>query len=128
ANKSLRKTEDPRLADIKLPPGFHISIYADNVDNARSLALGDKGTVFVGNRKGNKVYALQDKNKDGIAEEKYVIADNMNTPNGVAFFRGALYIAEIDKIWRIDNIEDQLSQPPKPVLVTDKYPDKKHHG
>jgi glucose/arabinose dehydrogenase len=127
-NKALTKTEDPRLQDIKLPAGFHISIYADNVNNARSMALGTRGTVFVGNRDGDKVYALVDADKDGVAEKKLVIAEGMDTPNGVAFQDGALYIAEVGKIWRIDNVEENLQAPPKPVLVTDKYPTSKHHG
>ena len=126
-NKALQKTEDPRLSDIKLPKGFHISIFAE-VDNARSLALGDKGTVFVGNRSGKNVYALRDEDGDGVAEKKYTVAENRNTPNGVAFHNGALYIAEIDKVWRIDNIESSLDAPGKPVLVTDQYPSDKHHG
>jgi glucose/arabinose dehydrogenase len=127
-NKSLKKIEDPRLADIKLPPGFQISIYADNVDNARSLALGANGTVFVGNRQGDKVFALTDENNDGVADKKYTIASGMDMPNGVAFRNGALYVAEVSKIWRYDNIEANLANPPKPVLVSDNFPDKKHHG
>lgn len=127
-NKVLQKTEDPRLNDIKLPPGFHISLFADTIDNARSLALGDKGTVFVGNRDGDKVYALVDENNNGTADKKYILAKGLNMPNGVAFHKGALYVAEVNKIWRLDNIEDQLANPPQPVLVSDNYPSDKHHG
>lgn len=127
-NKALHKVEDPRLADIKLPAGFHISIFADNVDNARSLAMGDKGTIFVGNRQGDKVYALVDKDADGVADERYTIASGMNMPNGVAFRQGALYVAEVNKIWRFDNIEANLAHPPKPVLVSDNFPGDAHHG
>jgi glucose/arabinose dehydrogenase len=127
-NKALQKTDDPRLQDIKLKPGFHINIFADNVDNARSMTMGANGTIFVGNRQGKKVYALVDADNDGVAEKQYVVADNMNTPNGVAFKDGSLYIAEISKIWRLDNIEASLANPPKPVLVTDKYPTDKAHG
>lgn len=127
-NKALTKTEDPRLQDIKLPQGFRISIFADNVDNARSMTLGEKGTVFVGNRSGKNVYALIDADKDGVAEKKYTVAEGMDTPNGVAFHDGSLYIAEVSKIWRIDNVEANLQTPSKPVLVTDKYPTDEHHG
>lgn len=49
-------------------------------------------------------------------------------PNGVAFRQGSLYVAEVDKIWRYDNIEKLLTSPNKPVLITDQYPDKSHHG
>lgn len=127
-NKALKKVEDPRLADIKLPPGFKISLFAKDVDNARSLALGDNGTVFVGNRASESVYALVDSDGDGQAETKHTLISGMNTPNGVAFHNGALYVAQIDKIWRLDNIEANLATPPKPVLVYDSLPDKSHHG
>ncbi|HEY0677073.1 MAG TPA: sorbosone dehydrogenase family protein [Chitinophagaceae bacterium] len=128
-NKALEKApEDPRLNEIKLPDGFRIGLFAKDVDNARSLAVSDKGTVFVGNRKGNSVYALVDANNDGYAEKKYVIASGMNMPNGVALHNGSLYIAEVDKIWRMDNIEANLENPPKPVLVNDSFPSEKHHG
>lgn len=127
-NKALQKADDPRLNDIKLPAGFHISLFADTIDDARSLALGDKGTVFVGNRSGDKVYALVDENSDGIADKKYILAKGMNMPNGVAFHKGALYVAEVNKVWRFDNIENSLSNPPQPVLVSDNYPSDKHHG
>lgn len=127
-NKALEKTTDPRLKDIKLPEGFSISIYADNVDNARSLALGAKGTVFVGNRSGNKVYALVDEDNNGQAEKRYTIAEGLNMPNGVAYHNGALYVAEVNKIWRFDDIEASLANPPEPVLVSDTFPSDKHHG
>jgi glucose/arabinose dehydrogenase len=127
-NKALNKTSDPRLADIKLPQGFSISIYADNIDNARSMTLGDKGTVFVGNRDGNKVYALVDADNNGQAEKKYTIAEGLNMPNGVAFRNGSLYVAEVSKVWRFDNIESSLANPPKPVLMSDNFPSDKSHG
>ncbi|MES2702153.1 MAG: sorbosone dehydrogenase family protein [Bacteroidota bacterium] len=127
-NKALQKRDNPNLAGIKLPPGFHISIFADSVHNARSLAMGDRGTIFVGNRSGNKVYALVDADNDGYAEKKYTLARGMNMPNGVAFYKGALYIAELDKVWRLDDIENHLADPPKPVLVSNNFPDKEHHG
>lgn len=127
-NKSLKKTEYPLANEIRLPSGYHISLFADTIQNARSLVLGDKGTVFVGNRDGNKVYALVDANGDGRADEKYIIASKLNMPNGVAFYKGALYVAEVDKIWRYDAIEDHLKNPPSPVLIFDSLPHDKHHG
>jgi len=122
------QTTDSKLALIKLPPGFHISYFAKNVPGARSLAMGAKGTIFVSNRDLDKVYALVDENNDGVADKQYVIAKGMNTPNGIAFHNGSLFIAEVSKIWRIDNIEQNLADPPKPVLVYDKFPTDAHHG
>lgn len=126
-NRPLTYEEEPLLGDIKLPLGFKIEIFA-KVNNARSLALGNKGTVFVSNRNGKKVYALLDADKDGKAEKQYVLMDGLEMPNGVAFKNGALYVAEVSRIWRLDDIEEHLANPPKPVLVYDELPKDKHHG
>lgn len=116
------------LAKIKLPAGFHIEIFASNVKNARSLALAPSGTVFVGTREAGNVYAITDANQDYKADQVIVLARGLDMPNGVAFRQGSLYVAEVDKIWRYDNIEKLLTSPNKPVLITDQYPDKSHHG
>jgi glucose/arabinose dehydrogenase len=116
----------PPIERLRLPPGFKVEVYAGKVANARSLALGDKGTVFVGTRS-DSVYALVDSNGDGKAEV-ITIAEGLNAPNGVAFRDGALYVAEISRILRFDNIEANLKRPPKPVVVYDKLPRDGHHG
>ncbi len=115
------------LDKIILPQGFSISLYAE-VPNARSMCWGANETLFVGNRNGDKVFAVKDDNNDGKADRVITIASGLNTPNGVAFRKGSLYVAEINRILRFDNIEDNLANPPKPVVVTDKFPDKTHHG
>jgi glucose/arabinose dehydrogenase len=115
------------LSDLKLPPGFKISVFAE-VSNARSLCWGAKGTLFVGNRSEDKVYAVVDENKDGVADKIYVIAKGLNSPNGVAFKDGNLYVAEISRIIRFDDIENKLSNPPAYKIINDSYPDKEHHG
>ncbi len=114
------------LETIKLPPGFEISIFAENVKNARSMTLGDKGTLFVGTQSEGKVYAIQ---HDGTKAQRVItIASGMNVPNGVAFQNGALYVAEVNRVLRYDNIEANLEQSPKPVVVNDQFPSEKYHG
>lgn len=115
------------LDKIQLPPGFSISVYAE-VPNARSMCRGAKGTLFVGNRQKDKVYAVVDENKDGRADKVYVIDQGLNMPNGVAFRKGSLYVAEVNRILRYDDIENRLGNPPEPVVVNDKLPTDKHHG
>ena len=114
------------IETIKLPPGFEISVFAENVQNARSMTLGDKGTLFVGTRSAGKVYAIKHDGKR--AQQIITIASGMNMPNGVAFRQGALYVAEVNRIWRYDNIEANLANPPKASLVTDKLPSDRPHG
>ncbi len=115
------------LEKIKLPAGFKIAVYAE-VDNARSMVITPKGTIFVGNREGDKVYAIVDKDGDFKAEEVIVIASGLNMPCGVAFRDGSLYVAEVNRILRYDNIEANLKTPPQAVVVSDKFPSDKHHG
>lgn len=116
-----------QLDQLTLPQGFSISIFAE-VPKARSMCWGTKGTLFIGNRDGKEVYAAVDKDEDGKAETLYTIASGLNTPNGVAFKDGNLYVAEINRILRFDNIEDQLANPPAYKVIYDKFPDKTHHG
>lgn len=123
----LNSLEGLSLGDIKLPDGFEIDVYA-RVNNARSLALSPNGTLFVSNRGGDKVYALRDTDGDWKADEKYVIASGLRMPNGIAFRDGSLYVAEVSKLWRFDDIEANLASPPKPVKIYDDYPTDKHHG
>jgi len=115
------------LKQLQLPPGFKISVFADNLPTARSLALGDDGVVFVGTRDG-AVYAVQDKDGDGVAEQRYPLAEKLFMPNGVAYKDGALYVIAVNRLLRYDNISKQLNKPPQPVVVYDKFPSEKHHG
>jgi len=116
------------LENLKISPGFIVSVFADNVPSARQMTMGDKGTIFVGTRVGGKVYAVVDQNKDYVADKVYEIAAGLNFPNGVAFRDGSLYIAEIHRIIRLDNIEDSLKSPPQPVVVSDRLPSDRWHG
>ena len=115
------------LNNIKLPAGFSIEAFAE-VENARSMAMSPSGTLFVGNRNDDKVYAIKDTNGDFKADKKWVIASGLNMPNGVAFKDGDLYIAEVSKISKFSGIESKLDNPGKPVTVYDKYPSEAHHG
>jgi glucose/arabinose dehydrogenase len=112
-------------AKLKVPAGFNIEVYAAGMANARSLAEGDKGTVFVGSRLVDKVYAVV--NKDGKRSVK-VLASGLYRPNGVAFKNGTLYIAELSKVSKIDKVEDVIDSPPQPTMIYDNLPKDEAHG
>src|SRR5690242_1489453 len=126
-----RRPDTVPLDKIKLPPGFSISVYASGVRNAREMALGSNGTLFVGSREAGNVYAVVDRNKDNRAGDvnKAVIkiASGLKMPSGVAFRDGALYVAEISRVIRFDGIESNLQNPPKPVVVNANFPTETHH-
>jgi glucose/arabinose dehydrogenase len=113
------------LADLKLPKGFKIEVYASGIPDARSIRIGDKGTVFVSNRVRDKVYAIVD--RDGKRDIK-VIASGLDRPNGLAFKDGTLYIAEGTRVSKLEKIEDNLDNPPKPVVIYSDFPNHQSHG
>jgi glucose/arabinose dehydrogenase len=115
-----------KLDAIQLPQGFKISVYAE-VPDARSLCVSPNGTVFVGTRN-DKVFAIPDKNNDGYADSVYQIASGLHSSNGVAFKDGSLFIGASSTIYRMDSIESNLANPPKPVAVYDQFPSDAHHG
>jgi len=117
---------EPALEQLQLPPGFRIALFADGVRNARSLALGDAGTVFVGTRDAGNVHAIVHDGERATAVKR--IAKGLDAPNGVAFRDGALYVAENSRILRFDAIESRLDDPPEPVVVSAGFPDDDHHG
>jgi glucose/arabinose dehydrogenase len=120
-----KPAKDIPVDKIKLPLGFHISLWGEGMPNARSITVGDKGTVFIGSRLVGNVYAVVDK---GDHREVKIIAKDLHRPNGVAFKDGTLYIAEVSRILRLDKIEDQLDNPPSPVVVFDDLPKDEPHG
>jgi glucose/arabinose dehydrogenase len=113
------------LDTIRLPPGFAIELVA-RVDNARQMVLGPKGTLFVGSMQAGKVYAVR--LRPGAPAEVLTIASGLSLPAGVAFQGGALYVSSVNRVLRLDDVENHLADPPKPVVVTDRLPKDRHHG
>jgi glucose/arabinose dehydrogenase len=114
------------LDKIQLPPGFEISLYAE-VPGARSMSLSPNGTLFIGTQKAGKIYAIQTRGGEQN-KRPMVLAQGLNTPNGVAFRDGALYVAEISRVLRYDGIESRLNDVPKPVAVNNSFPTDRQHG
>ena len=99
---------------LKVPPGFKVEVWVDGLPEARSLTLGDNGTVFVGNRNLTDVYAVVDR---GGKREVKKILKGLKSPNGVAFSKGTLYVAERGRITGYDGIESRLDNPPEAKVV-----------
>src|SRR5688572_25230589 len=114
------------LDKLKVPQGFKVELWAHGMPGARMMVRGDEGTIFVGTRTINRVYAVTD--KDGQRTTK-VLIQGLTQPNGLAFKDGALYVAAIEKVLRYDGIEAKLESPPQPVDLTAafKLPAEQHH-
>lgn len=119
ASNRLHAQQSPQWA---VPPGFQVTVFADSVPNPREMALGPRGTVFVGSMAAGKVHAVIDRNGDYRADRVVLIASGLTMPNGVAIRNGALYVATSSKILRFDDIENRLDAHPTPVVVRDSLP------
>jgi glucose/arabinose dehydrogenase len=113
------------INQLRVPRGFRIEVYASGVTNARSLRVGDKGTVFAGTNLLDRVYAVV--SRDGRPQLK-IVASGLYRPNGLAFKDGTLYIAELSRISKIEHVEDVLDNPPKPTVIYDQLPKDEAHG
>ena len=118
----------PNLSTLSIPAGFHISIFSDKVPGARSLTSDDKGNLYVGTLKEGRVYELKDENHDGQADVVNVVAQGLNSPNGVAWHQGDLYIGEISRILKLSKIAEHPNHPVRPTVIYDHFPSDRHHG
>ena len=123
---------DSFVDKLNIPDGFEISIFADNLNSPRQLAETEKGYVVAGSKKGDKLFALHDIDSDGYAEERILLAENLQNPTGVTFHNGDLYFAEIDTIWVIRDIDNWLSSNPSTLPTKSIYmnnlPSETWHG
>jgi hypothetical protein len=94
-----RQTTSP-VNQLVLPEGFHASVFAENVDNARQMVVGPQGTLFVGSRTVGKLHAVVDHDGDHKAERVVLIASGLDQPNGVAMRGSALYVATASRLLR----------------------------
>ena len=117
------------LAQLKLPPGFHISLVTAHTPKARELAHGAKGTIYSGSREDGTVFEVIDGDGDGRAETVNRLVEGLYAPNGVAFKDGTLYLGEINRISKIEGVEDQPHpNAVTPVMVKEGLPSDQHHG
>ncbi len=114
-----------QLETLKAAPGFKVSVYATELPKARQMALGSRGTLFVGSNDGN-VYALTISGNQ--VTQKRTILSGITSPSGIAFYQGALYVSARTKVLRYNDIENRLDNPPTPITVIDGFPDKERHG
>ncbi|MBT9515629.1 MAG: sorbosone dehydrogenase family protein [Methyloversatilis discipulorum] len=114
------------LEKLRVPPGFTIELWAQ-VDNPRAMTLGAPGRLYVGSRAGH-VSAVTFDPATMKAGKAVRIADQLNMPVGVAWRKGDLYVSSLDRILKLPAIDDKLATPPKPVLVSDRFPKESAHG
>jgi glucose/arabinose dehydrogenase len=112
-------------SDLSVPPGFAVEKIA-TVPKARSMAWGDKGTLFVSSQRGRNVHAVT--NILNGNPRVVPVGEKLRVPNGIAFQEGDLYVAETNRILVYRDIESRLDAPGEPEVLVDDLPGGKLHG
>lgn len=97
-----RMIERPSNAKLTVPRGFEVAVWATGFDDPRNMVLAPNGDVFVADMAGSKIHVLRDANGDGAPEGRWVFADGLNRPFGLAFRGDQLYVGNTDAVVRFD--------------------------
>ena len=110
----------PDGADLTLPPGFQIDVFAEgDLERPRWLALAPNGDVFVAESEGNRISILRDSHGDGRVDQRFVFADGLAHPFGMAFWRDYLYVGDTDAVVRFKYRPGQTKAEGSPEKIAD---------
>ena len=85
---------------LRVPEGFAVAVFAENLGNPRMLAVAEDGTVYVTRPETNDVVALRDEDGDGQADgARRVVATGLDTVHGIALSDGRIYLAMVNEIY-----------------------------
>lgn len=100
------------------PAGYKVSVFAEELNHARWMAVAPTGEVFLAQPRIDEVTLLIDSNGDGQADEITPYATGFDSPHGLALHGGYLYIADLRGAWRVPFAPGQRRAVSKPVRIT----------
>src|SRR5205085_859328 len=104
-------------AQLHLPPGFKMSLFASGLDDPRTLLLAPNGDVLVAEPGAGKVTVLRDANRDGVAENRFTFLGGLDEPFGLAVNGQWLYIGNIDSVVLVPYATGQTKSAATPQLI-----------
>ncbi len=129
------QSADLPVHKLQIPPGFKVEVWA-RVPNARQLSLGkvevvngvlQSGSVYVGSMKGGTVSAVRFGPGVQVVQVQE-LARGLRMPVGVAYRNGSLFVSAVQRIVRLDGVDDVRKDKYDPVVVVDDFPTEAHHG
>jgi glucose/arabinose dehydrogenase len=110
ASKSPNVVSIPDNPTLRVPAGFTVNVYAENLDRPRWLALTPSGDVLVTETRQNQIRLLRDTNGDGVADVNKIFANSengLNIPFGMAFAGDSFFLANTDAVMRFPYTKGQ---------------------
>ncbi len=90
------------------------------------MTIGPDGAVYVAERGANRIIRIPDRNADGVSDGIEVVADNLDAPSSLAFFREeALYVAESTRVIRLSIPDANGAYQERSTIIND-LPDGGH--
>jgi glucose/arabinose dehydrogenase len=105
---------------LRVPPGFKVSVFAQNLQGVRYLALGPDNAVYASQPASGLIVKLTDTNRDGVADTAVTILRGLHGPFGIAFRGDTMYVAEVNDVIRFDPGRTE------PVTVVPRIPSGGH--
>jgi glucose/arabinose dehydrogenase len=84
--------ETSMLGKLSVPTGFKISVFARDLANARIMQVRPNGDIYLTRRAQGDVVLLRDKNRDGVADGRSIVAQNLKYVHGIAARAETLYL------------------------------------
>lgn len=91
-----------RMAALKVPSGFTIAPFAEDLKNARIIAVAPEGWIYVSRRDQGDVLLLIDKDGDGKADGAPTMVASRAGAHGLAVHKGKLYLATVKEVFVAD--------------------------
>ena len=123
ARRNSRVVPQPVDAKLVVPKGFKVNVFAEGGFRVpRWMALAPNGDVFLADSRANTIYVLRDRNKDGVAEERFTFSDKLSQPFGMAFHKDWFYVANTDSIVRFPYKSGQTAAAGEPEKLVELTP------
>jgi glucose/arabinose dehydrogenase len=108
-------------AEISVPPGFVVNIYAEGLSQPRFMQFSPDGILFVAERGENRILALRDQDRDGRSDEATVFADDLDRPHSLVYQDDVWYVGVPSGVVRLRDSDGDGMADERQILIDD-YP------
>jgi glucose/arabinose dehydrogenase len=100
-----RIAKRPADAQLKVPPGFAVRLFAGALDEPRIVRVAPNGDIFVAESSAGRIRVLRPSDKNDAPSQTEAFATGLREPFGIAFYPSGpnpewVYVANTDQVVR----------------------------